>query len=303
MNLLNCWSSLDERSRCTGMGLCAPFFFAMSVGLVRRVTETMGLTAGIAFMSGTATLLLWKLIGFPDVRRFSRTYLLFGIGSAVLCEIFFASSLGLSSGGQQSIEVGMVNYLWPCLTVLTSVYFNGKKAKWWLWLGVLLSLIGICIVLSGNQGFSLTEIIRHTRENPISYGLALVSAISWTAYCTLTSHFHPRQNPTVLIFACNASFFALAYFLGYGPRLSWDISAFGDVFLTSTVLGAAYALWTRGAMKGNLTILGIASYFTPVLSCVFASIWLHAPLQMSFYQGVCLVVLGSLLCWLSTRHA
>lgn len=302
MHIPKSWTALNECSQCTVLGLCAPLLFAMSVGLVRRVTETMGLTAGIALMSGTAALFLFKLFGFPDLRCFSRSYLVFGIGSAVLCEISFATSLGLSNGGQQTIEVGMINYLWPCLTVLSSVYFNNKKAKWWLWIGVLVSLIGICIVLSGDRGFSPSEIVVHMRDNPLSYFLALVSAISWTVYCTLTSKSNHGQNPTVLIFSTNASFFAIAYFLGFGPRISWNISAFADVFLTSAIMGAAYALWTRGAMKGNLTVLGIASYFTPVLSCVFASIWLHAPLSMSFYQGVLLVVLGSLLCWLSTRQ-
>lgn len=301
MALFPALQRINETHRATLLGLCAPMLFGMTVGLVRRVTETMGLTAGIAFMSGSAAILLWFVFGPPPIRKFTLPYLFWGVGSAVLCEVSFASSLAVSNGGQQTIEVGMVNYLWPCMTVVSSVYFNGRKARWWLWLGLAVSLAGICIVLSGDQGFSPAEIGRHMVDNPLSYLLALCSAVSWTVYCTLTNKWSHGHNPAVLIFICNSAIFACAYLLGFGPRISWSLPAFGDVFLTAAVMGAAYALWTRGVMKGNLTVLGIASYFTPVLSCLFASLWLSAPLSLSFYQGVLLVVIGSLLCWSSTR--
>ena len=45
---------------------------------------------------------------------------------------------------QQAIEVGMVNYLWPSLTILFAILFNGQKSSWLVipdsrpagWLGV-----------------------------------------------------------------------------------------------------------------------------------------------------------------------
>ena len=54
-------------------------------------------------------------------------------------------------------------------------------------------------------------------------------------------------------------------------------------------------------MKGNMTLLAIASYFTPVLSCLFGTVWIGANLTMSFWNGVMILVAGSLVCWLSTR--
>ena len=44
---------------------------------------------------------------------------------------------------------------------------------------------------------------------------------------------------------------------------------------------------------GNMTLLGIGSYFTPVLSCVFASFYIGSDLSATFWQGVALVVLGT----------
>ena len=70
--------------------------------------------------------------------------------------------------------------------------------------------------------------------------------------------------------------------------------------LGAVAIGTPYAAWTYGAANGNITLLAIGSYFTPVLSCLFASWWLDASLSAGFWQGVALVVAGSLLCWSST---
>lgn len=43
-----------------------------------------------------------------------------------------------------------------------------------------------------------------------------------------------------------------------------------SVILGGIAMGGAYAAWTQGMTKGNITVLAAASYFTPVLSCVFA---------------------------------
>ena len=54
--------------------------------------------------------------------------------------------------------------------------------------------------------------------------------------------------------------------------------------------------------KGNVTVLALASYFTPVLSCLFAVVWINAKLDSSFWTGVAFVVAGSLLCWDATTR-
>lgn len=67
-------------------------------------------------------------------------------------------------------------------------------------------------------------------------------------------------------------------------------------------LGFAYAAWNIGILHGNVTIMAVGSYFTPVLSSALAAILLNAPLSFSFWQGALMVCGGSLLCWLATRH-
>ncbi len=43
-------------------------------------------------------------------------------------------------------------------------------------------------------------------------------------------------------------------------------------------------------------MLAAASYFTPVLSCVFVTFWIDEKLDSGFWSGVAQVVAGALLC-------
>ncbi|MNT52549.1 Aromatic amino acid exporter YddG [compost metagenome] len=67
-------------------------------------------------------------------------------------------------------------------------------------------------------------------------------------------------------------------------------------------MAGGYALWNVGILRGNLTLLATASYFSPVLSSAFAATWLEAQLTTQFWQGAVMVTVGSLICWQATRQ-
>ncbi len=67
---------------------------------------------------------------FPNLRQIPRRYLLAGSALFVSYEICLALSPGYAASRQQAIEVGMVNYLWPSLTILFAILFNGQKSSW-----------------------------------------------------------------------------------------------------------------------------------------------------------------------------
>ena len=292
-----------NRSQYTMVGCLAPIFWGMSVPFVRLVAEHIGQPLGMVFLCGLACLLLVAIYGLPPLARFSKFYLFFGVGSAVLCEVCFCFALAFSDGGAQTAEVGMVNYLWPCLTMLFACLFNGQKARWWIVFGFMFAVVGIMTVLSGNADFDPVAMVSHMKMNPVSYAFALGAAISWAAYSSLTRAFSRGLNVTVLIFATNTAFFFLLWLIGVGEPAHIDAEGIMVVCVAAVVMGLAYALWTVGVSHGNMTVMAVVSYFTPVLSCVFCAIFLGADLSVSFWKGVGLVVAGSLICWAATRAA
>lgn len=257
--------------KATCVGLLAPVLWGMSVGIVRGVAEDFGRGPGFTIMYGVAFLLLLMLFGRPPLKRFSLKYLLLGVGAANVCALCFIFSLSMAENVEQTMQVGMVNYLWPCLTIVFAVLFNGERARWWIVPGVLICLAGVLVVLGGEKGFDLLGFIASWMSNPWSYTIALIGAILWAF------------TPSV--------------------PFEWMHPGWIGVFLGAAATGLGYGVWTYGMQRGNMTLLAIGSYFTPVLSCVFASFWIGAELTGTFWQGVGLLVLGSIVCWSSVSRA
>lgn len=290
------------KNKATAIGCCAPVFWGMSVSLVRMISETIGVTAGLAINYIAAAIFTFFIFGLPRFKRLPLKYYVFGLGSAVATALSFAFSLAMAKDGTQAMEIGMVNYLWPSLTVLFAVLFNKQKAKWWIALGMLAAVYGIMMILSGKYLFDFASFLMRIKDNPLCYFLGLVAAVSWASYSNFTTAWGKGENPTALIFIINAIIFNLLWFFDGSPA-NFSLRGILIVALTSAVMGGAYGLWTYGVQKGNISIMGIASYFTPVLSCVFASLLIGATLNHTFWVGVSIVVLGSFICWLALRLA
>ncbi|SQJ23638.1 inner membrane protein YddG [Salmonella enterica subsp. enterica serovar Heidelberg] len=113
--------------KATLIGLVAIVLWSTMVGLIRGVSEGLGPVGGAAIIYSLSGLLLIFTVGLPDIRRFPGRYLIAGSVLFVSYEICLALSLGYAATRHQAIEVGMVNYLWPSLTILFAILFNGQK--------------------------------------------------------------------------------------------------------------------------------------------------------------------------------
>ena len=269
------------KQKATLIGLIAIVLWSTMVGLMRGVSEGLGPAGGAAMIFSLSGLLLIFTVGFPNIRKIPVRYLIAGSVLFVTYEICLALALGYAATRHQAIEVGMVNYLWPSLTILFAILFNGQKTTWLVIPGLIIALTGVCWVLGGENGLNLDEIISNVASSPLSYFLAFLGAFIWATYCTGTNY----------------------YFMTPQPEMIFSTSVTIKMFSAALTLGFAYAAWNIGILHGNVTIMAVGSYFTPVLSSALAAVLLSAPLSLSFWQGALMVCAGSLLCWLATRRA
>lgn len=72
------------------------------------------------------------------------------------------------------------------------------KLKLSLLLGVLLSLLGVTVVISGGSLTSLSGMADNIIAHPVSYILAFVGAILWAVYCVVTNKYANGQNGAAL---------------------------------------------------------------------------------------------------------
>ncbi|AOE99001.1 aromatic amino acid exporter [Serratia marcescens] len=293
--------ALPSRTRATLFGLLAIVLWSSVVGLIRSVSEGLGPIGGAAMIYSVSAAFLLVALGVPKWRSFPRPYLIVGSLLFVSYEICLSLSLGYANTRLQAIEVGMINYLWPCFTVLMALVLNGQRAKWWLLPGLLLSLFGIGWIMSGEGGWSPAQMLANVRSNPLSYALAFSGAVIWALYCNLTKKIAQGSNGVVLFIVLTALALWLKYAFSTESGMQFNVGVTVTLLCAGVAMGAGYAAWNVGILHGNMTLLATVSYFTPVLSAVFAALVLHTSLTVNFWQGVAMVILGSLICWRATR--
>ncbi|KJV30194.1 aromatic amino acid DMT transporter YddG [Pantoea sp. SM3] len=291
------------QKKATLIGLIAILLWSAIVGLIKSVSEGFGPIAGAALIYSCSAILLLFSVGFPNLKKFPRRYVIIGSVLFVCYELCLSLSLGFTHSGRQAIEVGMVNYLWPSMTIVLAVIVNRQKVSPLIIPGVILAVAGICRVLGGDRGFSISEMTNNIMENPLSYGLAFSGAIIWAIYCVVTKKIANGNNGITLFFVLTALTLWVKYFISPQPAFDANFQTWISLALAAMAMGFGYAAWNVGILHGNVTVLAAASYFIPIISSILAAFILSSHLTLSFWQGTAMVSLGSLVCWWSTRTA
>jgi len=287
--------------KATFIGLLAIFLWSLIVALIKDVSSHFGAVGGAALIYTLASIFLFFSVGWSNLKSFPKAYLIWGSILFVSYEVCLSLSIGYSSNNRQAIEVGMVNYLWPTFTMVAAIIFNQQKANFLIIPGFMISLLGICWVLGGEQGIDLHSMWVNIQHNPLSYGLAFIGTLLWAAYCTLTAKMAKGSNGITLFFMLVSMVLWIKYALMGGGAFDFDWSSSTYLLFAAAAMGFGYAAWNVGILHGNVTLLAGASYFIPVFSAFFSAILLSTPLTISFWYGAFMVCIGSILCWFSTR--
>jgi drug/metabolite transporter (DMT)-like permease len=161
-------------------------------------------------------------------------------------------------------EAGLLNYLWPLLIVLFSSLLPGERLAPHHLIGAILGLVGTVVLLAGNDaGFAPGQFP----------GLiaAFVAAFVWAAYSVMSRKLKSVPTDAVAGF-CLATALLAAFVHGMVEVTVWpDTSAqwLATIALGIGPVGAAFYAWDIGMKRGDIRVLGAASYATPLLSTGF----------------------------------
>jgi drug/metabolite transporter (DMT)-like permease len=110
------------------------------------------------------------------------------------------------------------------------------------------------------------------------------------------------KNAITLFFIATAATLWVQYAFSNESQMAFTFSSITTLLIAGVVMGAGYALWNQAILGGNMMLLATISYFTPIFSTLFSSVYLSVALGWSFWQGVVLVTLGSLVCYWATKE-
>lgn len=306
-------------TRATLLGICSIFIWGAFTGMIRSISEVFGVTLGAALIYSTASLVLLLSHGLPKLSRLPKKYLYIAGPMLIIYEVLLSLSVGLADSRHQSIEIALVNYLWPTLIVFFSLFILRVRLSWLVIPGIFFAFFGVAWALSGDAGIDIPQFYRNVMANPLPYLLAFIAANLWAIYCNVAKLWGAGENAIPLFFtgvavvlwikffieilslSTTGSYSLAAAFRHYWPA-EIPLRSVIEFLLTGSLVGASYSFWERGIQHGNMMLLAVLSYFTPILSVLFSGLWLQAMPDASFWLGVFMVTMGSFLSYLATKN-
>lgn len=184
-----------------------------------------------------------------------RVYL-FGTAGLFGYHALYFSALRLAPAA----EAGLIAYLWPLLIVLFSGLLPGERLRAGHVLGAALGLAGAALILARGAGFS--------GEAAPGYALALLCALTWSGYSVLSRRLGAVPTSSVAVFCLASAALSLPLHLAF-EQTAWPQGAGGWLSALGLGLGPvglAFFAWDIGVKRGDIQLLGVASYAAPLLS-------------------------------------
>jgi drug/metabolite transporter (DMT)-like permease len=287
-------------------GLAAIVLWSSTIAVTRSLSEQLGpTTAGacVYLLGGCLLLLPWRKHAPGTGPASPSAWYVWGCGSLfVLYTVLLYFAIGLARDREQVLEIGIVNYLWPALTILFSVPLLQQRANAWLTLGILLALSGVVLVMSPGSRLPWSGLAERINHSPLPYALATIAAICWALYSNLTRRWTSPNAAGAVGWFVTATGLVLLLLRAFAPEPSlWTRQALVECALLGTMTALAYALWDRAMRQGDLLLVAACSYFTPLFSTLVSCVYLQVPVTSKLLLGSLLLVAGALLSWRSVQ--
>src|SRR3954464_5738448 len=161
-------------------------------------------------------------------------------------------------------EAGLLNYMWPLLIVLFSALLPGERLAPHHIIGALLGFAGTALLIAGNGASFVPGQIP-------GLAAAFVAAFVWAAYSVMSRRLKAVPTDAVAGF-CLATAVLAALVHGIVETTVWPVLVLQWLAITALgvgPVGAAFFVWDIGMKRGDIRVLGAASYATPLLSTTF----------------------------------
>lgn len=246
--------------RATLIGFSAVAMWA----LLALLTDASGdvppfLLSAITFAIGTAVGLIARFLS-PPAEKVKIPPQVWVVGIAGLFGYHFFYFTALRNA--PAVEASLIAYLWPLFIVLGSALMPGERLQWHHVAGAALGLAGTFLIVTKGGGLSFDS------RYAFGYAMAGVCAFVWSAYSLLSRRFPAVPTSVVTWFCAATSLLSLlSHFLleeTVLPATSGEWLAV--IGLGLMPVGLAFYAWDVGVKRGNIQVLGAASYAAPLLS-------------------------------------
>lgn len=188
-------------------------------------------------------------------------------------------------------EASLIAYLWPLLIVLGSAMLPGERLRWYHLSGALLGFGGAASIIAARGALAFSG------DHALGYGLAGLCALTWSAYSLLSRRFKGVPSDVVTGFCAATALLSLVAHLLF-EKTVWPATSgewLAVVALGLLPVGAAFYAWDIGVKRGDIQLLGAASYAAPLLSTLVLVLAGEAALTPTVALAAILITAGAML--------
>lgn len=248
------------KARATLVGFIAVILWSLLALLTVGSAPTPPLLLNtICFTIGGTCGLIWTYFsgGLGVLRTVSWRVYVFGTLGLFGYHALYFSALRLAPAA----EAGLIAYLWPLLIVLFSGFLPGERLSKGHVVGALIGFAGAALIVSGGgRGFQA--------EYAAGYMLALLCALTWSGYSVASRLIASAPTQSVTVFCLGSAVLSLPLHLFFEqtalPQSTTGWAA--TLLLGLGPVGLAFFVWDIGVKRGDIQLLGAASYAAPLLS-------------------------------------
>jgi len=289
----------------TFYGIFAILLWSTTVAIVRSITAKINaIQAGaVTFSISGVICSLFMVVNknFDSIVNHPIEYLLICGLLFVIYTVALFVAIERAIDNQQAMELGLINYLWPSLTVVLSLVLTGQGVNLLLVPGILIAVFGVFIVISQQAIFTWKSITHNIRSNVIAYLAALIAAITWAIYSNLTNLWaNPNAESAVFVFIpITGLIFSIFSLRNNQSILKWEKKTMLEIFFLSISTILSYLFWDISMRKANVSFVAILSYFTPFFSTLAVGFYHKESFSKKLWIGCILIIAGSILSWVS----
>jgi len=275
------------RSRATLIGFAAVILWSMLAVLTVGTAPVPPLLLNvICFGIGGAVGIVWLMLSgeIGSLRQVPLKVYVIGTAGLFGYHFFYFSALRMAPAA----EAGLIAYLWPLLIVLMSALLPGERLKRGHILGGVLGFAGAATILLGGREGSVDGAMA-------GYALALVCAFTWSGYSIISRSSGAVPTGSVAVFCLATAVLSAVAHLQFETAL-WPAGALGWLSVIGLGLGPvglAFYVWDIGVKKGDIQLLGVASYAAPVLSTLILVLAGVAAPSWSLLAAAILITAGA----------
>lgn len=285
------------------MGIGAILVWSCTIAVSRSLAEQVG-----SLTAAACTFLIGGVLGCLYAafvqRRFTAMFrlpLIYLGGCGAIFVGYMAClylAIGLASSRGQALEVGLLNYLWPALTLLLAIPILRVRVRPTFALGVILALAGGMLAPIRASQYSAATLLVGVRANPWPYALGLAAAVLWALYSDLSRRWaSDAEGGAVPLFALASGIVLAAMRPWFHEPSHWSSRTWAEIlFMAVFPAVLAYSFWDRAMRRGNVTLLAALSYLIPVLSTFISGLYLDVHVGWSLWGACGMIAVGALVC-------